>query len=155
MGAIDWDSLFAYQTVKIVKIRDKRLGILHICFMLAIVIYIAIGTIVLQKRYLATELPIGSIRTSLLANCNLAVPNCTFVSPTSTEFYIADIDNFTILLDHTLSAPSLGIQYNARQLPEIQLFNKFLLSEMTPQCFCLYLDCFEVAIYKGGGAFIL
>ncbi|EGG13721.1 putative purinergic receptor [Cavenderia fasciculata] len=175
----DWDNIFSYQTVKIVKIRDKRLGILHLLFITGIVIYIVLGTIFFQKRYLATEAPIGSIRSSLLAptyrdptppyctssgnttyngfptmpcqywdetltlypsvadesmfistrvtsenqiaNCSLTLPNCTYNITNPDTFYIADVVNFTILFDHTLSAPALGIQYNARQLPGILL----------------------------------
>ncbi|GAM19547.1 hypothetical protein SAMD00019534_027220 [Acytostelium subglobosum LB1] len=175
--AIDWDKLLEYQTVKVVKIRDKRLGILHLLFMLGIVIYIIVGTIILQKRYLATENPIGSIRATLLApkyrnptppyctssgnstyngyptyeceywdeslvlypstsdtsmfistrveseiqktvnNCQFTSPTCTYATYNQSLFYIPDIENFTIMLDHTVSAPNLGIQYNARQLP--------------------------------------
>eukprot|EP01132_Coremiostelium_polycephalum_P008552 gene8552-10516_t len=170
------DSLFDYQTVKIVRIRDRRLGILHLVFLFAIICYISVGTIVLEKKYLATELPIGSIRSSLmepseeykndnppycssagpeymgfptkqcqwwdetlvlyppssessifvttrvtssqerLNNCSLTSPNCRYTDSQDQNFFIADVDNFTILIDHTLSAPTLGIQYNAKQL---------------------------------------
>jgi len=183
---VDWDSLFSYSTVKIVRIRDKRLGILHLSFMGAIILYILIVTILLQQQYLAIQSPIGSIRNSLLppANrseflpycynstnlnyegfptkecqywdetlvmyppsseyslfvttrvtsskqetsngCSLSQYNCTYVnvSNTTKDFYIADVDTFTILVDHTLAAPNLGIQYNAKQLPGLMLNSK-------------------------------
>ncbi|KAK5578685.1 hypothetical protein RB653_008358 [Dictyostelium firmibasis] len=174
---IDWDSLFSYSTIKIVRIRDKRLGILHFAFLIGIILYIIVGTIFLQKKYLALESPIGSIRTSLQSpsvkpsnlpyclnngsdtsyegypnkpcqywdeylvlyppseessmfittrctqetqstvnGCNLSEPSCVYNTTSSADFYIANVENFTILLDHTLSAPTLGIQYNAIQL---------------------------------------
>ncbi|EAL63456.2 hypothetical protein DDB_G0288061 [Dictyostelium discoideum AX4] len=174
---IDWDSLFSYSTIKIVRIRDKRLGILHFAFLIGIILYIIVGTIFLQKKYLVLESPIGSIRTSLMApsvkptdlpyclkngtdtsydgypnkpcqywdeylvlyppseessmfittrctqetqstvnGCNLSEPTCVYNTTSSSDFYIANVENFTILLDHTLSAPSLGIQYNGAQL---------------------------------------
>ncbi|EFA80527.1 putative purinergic receptor [Heterostelium album PN500] len=170
------DLFTSYETEKIVKIKDKRLKILHIIFLFAIFVYIFIFNIVLDKSYLSIELPIGTIRTSLQApqarsselpyclnstniifngfptmqcaywdeelivypptadysmfvstrvttevqdtpNCDLTSLNCTFESFNTTNLFIADIDNFTILLDHTLSAPSHDIQFNARELP--------------------------------------
>ncbi|EFA81132.1 putative purinergic receptor [Heterostelium album PN500] len=159
LSNVDWDDIFSYQTVKIVKIRDKRLS-----------------TILLEKRYLATDSPIGSIRSSLLAptyrdpsppycntsgnaeyngfptfqcqywdevlalypsssdtsmfittratteqqdtlnNCNLTEPSCVYVTSNVVDLYVADIDNFTIMIDHTVSAPNLDIEYNAREL---------------------------------------
>ncbi|EGC35062.1 hypothetical protein DICPUDRAFT_152641 [Dictyostelium purpureum] len=175
LSNLDWDSLFSYQTIKIVRIRDRRLGILHLSFLVAIILYILIFTILLQKKYLAIESPIGSIRTSLMApqnragnlsycsqtqpsfngyenkpcrwwdeylvlyppseesamfistrvtqenqttvnNCDLSTPSCVYTTNSSIEFYVANVEDFTILLDHTLSAPTLGIQYNAFQL---------------------------------------
>jgi len=63
--AMDPDDLFAYSTIKLVTIRDRRLGILHYLFMLAIFVYIIVYTIIIQQRYLKTEVPFGSIRATL------------------------------------------------------------------------------------------
>jgi len=62
---IDWDSIFEYQTIKVVRIHDRRLGILHYTFQFCILIYIVVYTIVLQERYLLTEIPLGTIRSTL------------------------------------------------------------------------------------------
>ncbi|KAF2069905.1 hypothetical protein CYY_008776 [Polysphondylium violaceum] len=203
---VDWDSLFSYQTVKIVRIRDKRLGILHLSFMGAIILYIVIVTILLQQQYLAIQTPIGSIRNSLLApanrsqylpycqnstnlnyngfptkecqywdetlvmyppsseyslfittrvssstqetfnNCSLTEFNCTYVNVANStkDFYIADVDTFTVLVDHTMAAPTLGIQYNAKQLPGFMLNSKGKKITLTPPNIVGVVDQYDI-----------
>jgi len=61
----DLDDLFSYNTPKIVRVRDRRLGIPYYTAMLCIFGYI-IYTVIAQQRYLKTEEPGGgSIRTTL------------------------------------------------------------------------------------------
>eukprot|EP00029_Vermamoeba_vermiformis_P010900 TRINITY_DN5855_c0_g1_i1.p1 TRINITY_DN5855_c0_g1~~TRINITY_DN5855_c0_g1_i1.p1 ORF type:complete len:385 (-),score=86.56 TRINITY_DN5855_c0_g1_i1:61-1215(-) len=64
---VDWDRFFEYSTVKVVKIRDARLGLLHYVFMFLILAYVAGYTIIYRQRYLLTEVPVGSVRMSLMA----------------------------------------------------------------------------------------
>jgi len=75
---VDYDELFSYSTVKIVKIRDRRLGILHYLFMLTIFAYILGYQVLSSKKYLALEQPVGTIRSSLKAPN--WYPNATFNS---------------------------------------------------------------------------
>lgn len=63
---MDPDNLLAYQTVRVAKIRDRRLGALHYLLMLAILGYIIGYSIVWEKNYLKREVPTGAIRMSLL-----------------------------------------------------------------------------------------
>ncbi|KAN0053164.1 hypothetical protein ACTA71_006688 [Dictyostelium dimigraforme] len=172
----DWDDIFQYSTVKIVRIRDRRLGILHLTFLVGIIAYIVVYSAIIKKGYLFTEVPIGSVRTSLkapntfatnltycsnqvhqdtypftplicnywdeqlalfpvgqdstftcttrvrtskqTANCNFTDPTCKFVDDlgSAQNIYIADIENFTILIDHTMYASSSGSQFNAVDL---------------------------------------
>ncbi|KAK5574854.1 hypothetical protein RB653_010108 [Dictyostelium firmibasis] len=172
----DWDDIFQYSTVKVVRIRDRRLGILHLLFLVGIVAYIVIYSAIVKKGYLFTEVPIGSVRTSLKApntfasnltyclnqnstekyqwtplecnywdeqlalfpvgqdstftcttrvrlskqkaDCDFTSPNCKFVDVpgTAQNIYIADIESFTILIDHTMYASSSGSQFNAVDL---------------------------------------
>ncbi|KAM9996721.1 hypothetical protein ACTFIZ_001669 [Dictyostelium cf. discoideum] len=175
--SIDWDDLFQYSTVKIVRIRDRRLGILHLSFLVGIIAYIVVYSAIIKKGYLFTEVPIGSVRTSLKspntfatnltycanqqhsgstypftpldcnywdeqlalfpvgqdstftcttrvrlsnqsANCDFTSPTCKFIDePGSAQnIYIADIESFTILIDHTMYASSSGSQFNAVDL---------------------------------------
>ncbi|ORX86671.1 hypothetical protein BCR32DRAFT_264826 [Anaeromyces robustus] len=61
----DPDDLFSYNTPKVVKVRDRRLGIPYYCFMICIFCYICY-TVIANQRYLNTEEPGGgSIRTTL------------------------------------------------------------------------------------------
>ncbi|KAG4091117.1 hypothetical protein H8356DRAFT_1709489 [Neocallimastix lanati (nom. inval.)] len=61
----DLDKLFTYNTPKVVKVMDRRLGIPYYTFMFVIFIYI-LYTVIVNQRYLITEEPGGgSIRTTL------------------------------------------------------------------------------------------
>lgn len=57
------DDLFAYETKKIVKILDRRLGMLHISVQLLIVFYIVVGVLIAGGGYLAREKARGSVST--------------------------------------------------------------------------------------------
>ncbi|KYR01672.1 P2X receptor [Tieghemostelium lacteum] len=170
---LDWDDLLAYNTVKVVKIRDARLGILHLSFMVGIILYIVVFQIFLQKGYLEIETPLGSIRTSLMApsvypsdlhyctnqggynstyamdcqywdenlvvfpvgeqssftattrvrtynqvtiGCSFTDPTCRYTNLNETNLYLAGVENFTLMIDHTMYAPISQIQKNAVDL---------------------------------------
>jgi hypothetical protein len=59
------DALLAYSTVKIVRIQDRRVGLVHYAFLLGIVGYIVGFTILFQQRYLLLQRPVGAVRVSL------------------------------------------------------------------------------------------
>jgi len=64
----DLDDLFSYNTPKVLRVRDRRLGIPYYTFMIVIFVYICYAVIV-EQRYLKTEEPGGgSIRTTLQLN---------------------------------------------------------------------------------------
>ncbi|CAB4477496.1 hypothetical protein RhiirA5_352707 [Rhizophagus irregularis] len=78
MKKYDLDELFAYETFKIVKVKDRRLGILYRVFQVAILAYI-LFTIFNDESYLKKEPPIpGAIRITLQApNTFTNQPYCT------------------------------------------------------------------------------
>mmetsp|Transcript_26620 Transcript_26620/g.70020 ORF Transcript_26620/g.70020 Transcript_26620/m.70020 type:complete len:452 (+) Transcript_26620:196-1551(+) len=59
------DDLCAYQTVKMVAIRDRRLGLLKFFLLAVIAIYIIVYKVVYQCNYLKLEAPVGTVRFSL------------------------------------------------------------------------------------------
>ncbi|KAK3264071.1 hypothetical protein CYMTET_27164 [Cymbomonas tetramitiformis] len=61
----DPDLVFAYSTVRIVRIRDRRLGLLHYFFMIGVFLYIIIYTMLMQKSYLFIKEASGTIRLQL------------------------------------------------------------------------------------------
>lgn len=75
--ALDWDTLLSYSTIKIVKIYDRRLGIIHYIFQLLILVYIVVYSLVLQQRYLRSEQPYGSVRSTLREPNATALPDST------------------------------------------------------------------------------
>jgi len=55
----DPDILFGYDTVREVKVRDRRLGFVYYFFLMAIVFYIVIWVFMIKKQYLAAEKTTG------------------------------------------------------------------------------------------------
>jgi len=72
------DEVFSYDTFKIVRVKDRRLGILYRAFQIAIFAYI-LYTIINDESYLKKEPPIpGAIRITLQAPTTLTdQPYCT------------------------------------------------------------------------------
>eukprot|EP01116_Phalansterium_solitarium_P025644 TRINITY_DN9905_c1_g4_i1.p1 TRINITY_DN9905_c1_g4~~TRINITY_DN9905_c1_g4_i1.p1 ORF type:complete len:581 (-),score=156.37 TRINITY_DN9905_c1_g4_i1:210-1877(-) len=89
---IDWDYVFSYNTTKNVRIRDRRLGILHWCFLL-----VALGIIIGEVFYneqayndfddiegsvkLELSSPAGGIDTTKLTYCSSSCRNFTLGEP--------------------------------------------------------------------------
>lgn len=63
---MDWNEIFAYTTVKMVRVHDMRLGILHYAFTLTIALYIIVGVMLVDKEYLLVTQPEGTVRVGLL-----------------------------------------------------------------------------------------
>lgn len=70
MGAwwskLDFDDVFAYQTSKIVIIKDRWLGLLRLAMVLVIILYIVVYVMYMHQGYLMYEVPVGILYTSLL-----------------------------------------------------------------------------------------
>jgi len=47
----DCDDVFAYDTIKIVRVRDRHLGLMRLAAQLAIFLYIIIYVMILQKKF--------------------------------------------------------------------------------------------------------
>jgi len=63
---IDLDEVFAYETIKVVRVKDRYLGILRLLLLLGIFLYIVVFVLILQKKYLLNVVPVGTTYTSLL-----------------------------------------------------------------------------------------
>ncbi|CAG8626882.1 8174_t:CDS:10 [Cetraspora pellucida] len=75
-------NLLGYETFKVVKVTDLRLGILYRCFQVAIAIYI-LSEIFTKSLYLNKEPPVpGAVRITLQAPDNLVTPSyCNGTTP--------------------------------------------------------------------------
>ncbi|PRP75371.1 P2X receptor [Planoprotostelium fungivorum] len=62
-----WNSILSYSTVKIIKIADWRLGILHYTFMLGILLYVFLYQVWFKRGYMAFDIPNGAVRATLQA----------------------------------------------------------------------------------------
>lgn len=62
----DLDILFAYDTVKEVKVKDRRLGYVYYFFLMVIIFYIVIWVFLIKQQYLAREKTSGWTTAKLL-----------------------------------------------------------------------------------------
>eukprot|EP01135_Chromosphaera_perkinsii_P010745 Nk52_evm24s2209 gene=Nk52_evmTU24s2209 len=89
-ASLDADRIFSYKTVRVVKILDRRLGLLHYSVLFLIFLYIVGYTIIYEKRYLQLEKPEGSVRMSLMKpRSPMAMedlPYCLQTAPTIRNF---------------------------------------------------------------------
>ncbi|KAI9138325.1 hypothetical protein BKA69DRAFT_1092241 [Paraphysoderma sedebokerense] len=82
----DLDETFSYLTIKLVRIKDRRLGFLHYGFQLAILIFI-IYQIVSEQLYLKKEPPNGGsvITTLRLGPTDLTTPLPTYCTASAVD----------------------------------------------------------------------
>jgi len=51
------------------------------------------------------------------ADCDFSQPTCDYTNTTDpTTYYIADIESFTVMIDHAIYATNINVQRNAREL---------------------------------------
>ena len=75
----DLDDLFAYQTPKVVVVRDRWLGLLKLFFMLAIFVFVVVSVCLASPpRYVKLADPIGSIGYIGLkrVQCRMSLASC-------------------------------------------------------------------------------
>eukprot|EP00300_Choanocystis_sp_HF-7_P002554 c11935_g1_i2.p1 GENE.c11935_g1_i2~~c11935_g1_i2.p1 ORF type:complete len:320 (+),score=58.61 c11935_g1_i2:45-1004(+) len=95
----DPDDVFAYSTLKVVRIRDRQLGLLHHSFQFGILVYIVIYVMIFNHGYLKYDQPVGVIRANIQqcptgASCDVQqslLPYCAInnsgISPLQCKFY--------------------------------------------------------------------
>ena len=60
----DSDELFAYQTPAVVRIKDRKLGLLKLVFQILAFIWVVVYNVFMQKGWAKTSIPRGSVRIS-------------------------------------------------------------------------------------------
>jgi len=63
---IDLDTLFAYRSIKVVKILDRRLGFVYYGIQALIVLYIVVYVFAINEGYLARELALGQVHVKVM-----------------------------------------------------------------------------------------
>eukprot|EP00854_Cymbomonas_tetramitiformis_P017799 gene17799-21196_t len=100
----DPDLVFAYSTVRIVRIRDRRLGLLHYFFMIGVFLYIIIYTMLMQKSYLFIKEASGTIR--YLNEIEARYPgeelDALFLT-TRIKYQVAQPEMYTLWMDHAMT----------------------------------------------------
>eukprot|EP01027_Heterolobosea_sp_BB2_P017915 GEZU01025327.1.p1 GENE.GEZU01025327.1~~GEZU01025327.1.p1 ORF type:complete len:212 (-),score=23.47 GEZU01025327.1:45-680(-) len=83
-----FDGLLSYSSVKLITIRDWRLGLLNLVFSLAIIGYILGYVLLFKKSYLIREIPMGQSRITLKAPSAFAPsPYCAQDTGNNDTFY--------------------------------------------------------------------
>ncbi|PRP74841.1 P2X receptor [Planoprotostelium fungivorum] len=62
-----WNNALSYSTVKIIKIADWRLGLLHYTFLFGIILYVFLYQVWYKRGYMTFETPSGAVRATLQA----------------------------------------------------------------------------------------
>jgi len=82
---VDVDDIFVYETPKLVRIRDARLGLLYYGMVTLIAVYIVVWQLVRANSYLAYRTPTSISRLTLqettLDGCNPNEPDCEDAFP--------------------------------------------------------------------------
>jgi len=59
------DIIVLYHTPKVVRVRERRLGILQLVFTIGILVYILVKVIVIDQAYYLTEIPVGNVQSRI------------------------------------------------------------------------------------------
>jgi hypothetical protein len=63
---VDLDQVFAYKTIKVVKMQDRRLGFVFYGIQMLIILYICVFVFAINEGYLATEMALGQVSEPLV-----------------------------------------------------------------------------------------
>lgn len=103
----DIDYVFAYPTVKMVKIQDSRLGMFKLFLTFLIVLYIAVFQLWKDSGYLQTE------KVSGISRFTLQQPTVNDCSPTNNDC----MNNFNALTDLPYCSQSGSLPYSGDKYP--------------------------------------
>eukprot|EP00405_Crypthecodinium_cohnii_P011580 CAMPEP_0206438488 /NCGR_PEP_ID=MMETSP0324_2-20121206/11658_1 /ASSEMBLY_ACC=CAM_ASM_000836 /TAXON_ID=2866 /ORGANISM="Crypthecodinium cohnii, Strain Seligo" /LENGTH=531 /DNA_ID=CAMNT_0053905953 /DNA_START=151 /DNA_END=1747 /DNA_ORIENTATION=- len=99
----DIDDIFAYTVVKSVRIRDHRLGCMHLFALLGALAYIGIYTLANKLAYLEFHTPSGTVRFKLqqptVDSCDPESPTCDDAFPETSDLPYCCQDNCTSVPD--------------------------------------------------------
>eukprot|EP01064_Diplonema_japonicum_P016510 TRINITY_DN2451_c0_g1_i1.p1 TRINITY_DN2451_c0_g1~~TRINITY_DN2451_c0_g1_i1.p1 ORF type:complete len:556 (+),score=134.37 TRINITY_DN2451_c0_g1_i1:77-1669(+) len=167
----DLDDILAYQTPRVVKVRDRRLGCARILIMIAIFIYIVIYEVILQKGYLLKEEPTGAVTTSLRRQgysttlpsyCKDGaaggVPNgtlpCLWID--ETEALIPPGEEYSMFVSTRITVVEDDLQANcASDLLYTQAVGDVVLTDATSGATCNKPDSFSVLNKKFGKSYFV
>lgn len=81
---INWDEIFAYETPKVVRVLDRRLGLLRLVLLSAIAAYVVGYVVIYNKGYLDIETPTGVVYSTfqmpLPSNTSATIPSLDYCS---------------------------------------------------------------------------
>ncbi|KAJ1515444.1 cytochrome c oxidase subunit 1 [Coelomomyces lativittatus] len=130
---IDFDEVFAYETLKTVIVRDRRLGFLHYFFMMVIFIYIVYSIISKQLYLIKDPIIRGAIRSTAYPPSTFATtyPYCRTTASTCLFLGANDVaqpEDGSIFVSTRVSITNATLQCPLHQLPTspscIPTFNK-------------------------------
>jgi hypothetical protein len=87
LGGGDPDDVFAYSTPKIVKIRDRRLGVINLFFKACIFIYVALFALWFKKEFTTCYSPSVSSTVNLVYMPGLTDQECETAATTLNKTY--------------------------------------------------------------------
>lgn len=158
---VDWDEVFSYRTAKVVRVRDRRVGLLRIFLLLPIVAYIVGFVVIWNKGYLKHEEPQGTLELGLVTPDKMIMLDshdyCSQSSgSTSMEVANRTTDTGIIIQRPCKMLDAADLVASPDSLNSIMVATRITQSEQTPGC-AAFESCqtpfettSEVDAYVGG-----
>jgi len=180
----NWDDIAAYETPRVARIKDRRLGLLWYGGVILIIGYIVGYALLYDKEYLRLQVPVGAVRLSAMSphsnnnsyvnptpdqlpycytdshptygkyknypclyfdedlavfpigendaislttrltnysndlpGCSVYDSTCFYLSSPADDNYIANVESFTIMIDHSIYADEVNINVAGTSIP--------------------------------------
>eukprot|EP00043_Microstomoeca_roanoka_P013422 m.131488 g.131488 ORF g.131488 m.131488 type:complete len:445 (+) comp15745_c0_seq4:124-1458(+) len=154
-GLGDIDDFFAYETVKMVRVRDFRLGLISYLFKIAIVLYIVIYGVVIRQGYLRLEqIQAGSVilNTKAPIGNNSLSPDQLAYCCNSTTWMNCDVPTLPCLYwDEYQSEFPVGKDYSTVVTSRVNITNQEAFHSTDPSMQCTSTKFFYGCSYRDVG----
>jgi len=131
---IDPDSVLAYNTPKIVRVKDRYLGLLRLTLLVIIAIYIVIKVLVIDEGYNISDTPIGSVRISLMKQHNSEADTTI---PADENFCISSPEPWDYPAEKDISCQTWdehGVRYPLEEVNGVFLTTRVVVSDQKLVC---------------------
>jgi len=131
---IDPDSVFAYNTPKIVRVKDRYLGLLRFVLLVMVACYILIKVLYIDEGYNISDVPVGTVRVSLMKQVKQAEQTTV---PSKEIFCLTNTQPWDFPAEANISCQTWdehGVRFPLEEVNGIFLTTRVAVSEQTKKC---------------------